>query len=300
MKSVLIIGGGFIAKSLGSHFDSDHDLSIITRREFIFSQAIRGASLHSSLADFKAQRAAPETLIFCTGPSSLNISGQMAERFKKDLGDALKYASDFSVDTFVYISSGGAIYQPSLQSLHESSPLDTQSAYACFHQDCEDMVRSSHAIRSRVSLRLGNPFGRYQNPFRSVGFVSMAMHSAYFESPLTLVGDGMIYRDFFHIDYLGEFLKNLQLNDHGFEIYNFGSGRSVSLLSIVERVSRIAGKKIQIVHQPIDSVRRPVVRLDITKLRAKFGLFERYDLDHAISRFSDEYSSISDQERNAL
>ena len=300
MKRVLIVGGGFIAKSIACQLGPDQDVSVVTPREIAFSRLVRSSKVYRSFYDFKAEKVHPNMVIFCTGPSSLNLSEVAANKFKTELRQALRYSSDVGVDAFVYMSSGGAIYQPSTEPLSEVSPLDADSAYACFHRDCEKMLQSQEPIRNKISLRLGNPFGKFQNPARSVGFVSMALRSAYLGTELTIIGNGLISRDFFHVSLLGNFLRSLRLQGSGYEVYNFGSGVSESLLSIVERVSRITGRKIDVAYLPVDSVRRPVVRLDISKLRRDFGIQEHYDLDRAIFSFANEYLSMSYEDLGVL
>lgn len=297
MKSILIIGGGFIAKSLAERFCICADVAVITRRVHIVAQVVRGARVYPSLADFRRVGGRPDWIVFCTGPSSTGISVESAGKFNSELRGALRYAEEVGVDTFIYISSGGAIYAPSRLSLTELSPLDLEGSYARFHLDCEGLLRSSSGIRNRLCFRLGNPFGKYQNPTRSVGFVSMAMRSALFNSRLSIIGNGLIYRDFFHISLFTNFLASEKFADClGFEVFNFGSGVSISLLDVVHRISNLVARDIEIIWRSDLSSIRPSVHLDVSKLEEFFGFTPKHDFEAAIRLFSDEWAFMTEGE----
>jgi nucleoside-diphosphate-sugar epimerase len=301
VKSALIWGGGFIAKSLAAALAPTNNVSVVTRRSVSFSKIVRGPRVYFSLADCIDSGFRPNIVVFCTGPSSTSMDEKSGERFSRELVEALNFSAATSVDQFIYISSGGGVYLPSDKPLLESSRVDLKSDYARYQLNCERLVRSVSGIKSRICFRLGNPFGKYQNPIRSVGFVSMAMRCAKFQAPLTVIGNGLIYRDFFHIDLLSTVLMSKKIESFtGFEVCNFGSGRSVSLMEIVGLIQAISGLKVDITHDLNVTAYRPVLRLDVSKFRDMFGFFELSDIDYGLRLLFEEWSGLTESHIDAF
>jgi len=299
MNSILIIGGGFVAKSLAERLSRCSDVSVVTSRVGSVTQLTCNPKFYSSLDKFQRSRVRPDVVIFSTGPSSTKVCAESLNRFKTELVLSIRYAEKIRAHSFIYVSSGGAIYAPSSSQLTESSPLDVDSAYSRFHIDCEDLLRSSNVILNRLCFRLGNPFGKYQNPSRSVGFVGMAMRSALFSSRLTIIGDGLICRDFFHINLFTDFLAAGSFSSHrGFQVVNFGSGESMSLLDVVRMVSKVTSRELRVDWRPDLSTSRPIVRLDVSKLSRVFGFAPDYDAESAFRQLFEEWSALPEDDLN--
>ena len=273
MKSILIFGRGFLAQSLLDYIPPSVEIALVSK----FSETTKNDRVNTRY--FSDIRLLPkrfdwDLVIFCSGPSDPStLTAEAATLCTAQLRGAL--ASSLSAKAFMYMSSGGAIYAPSQEPMNENHTLDIQSTYSLMHSQNELALQHATSIPARISLRLGNPFGRRQDPSRSVGFVTKTYRCAVAREVLDVVSNGEITRDFFHVRSLLEILFHDNLKAfRGFEIYNFGCGRSVSLNQIVDVVESVTRRSVIKNYLRNIAVRRPVVELDVGKLARHFPKLE--------------------------
>lgn len=268
-RRALVVGGGFIARSLVSAFTDHFRTTVVSRFSDYFELAWPMVDARGSLSSLDSG-IDWDLVVFCSGPSTPSaVSPVLSEKSTLELRCLLE--KTVRSRAFVYMSSGGALYAPTEGTLSEHSVTDLSSSYASMHLRNEQLVRSYVSIPSRISFRLGNPFGVYQDPSRSVGFVSQALICALEGRELEILGDGSTQRDFFHVSSISKALLTIDYSRcREFELFNFGSGESTSLLGVIDCVEKATNRTIKAKFSQINSVGRPAVKLSVDKLRAYF------------------------------
>lgn len=158
-------------------------------------------------------------------------------------------------------SSSAAVYgDQNLQPINESANLKPKSIYAETKYECEKILESESKgpfLRS-VSLRYFNPIGSFggnlihdTNRHSLIGAILKSLNDS--KAEVIVYGnnystkDGTGERDYIHIEDLVtghlaaiEFLNNNQ----GHSVFNLGTGKSYSVLEVIEEFQQVTGKKI--------------------------------------------------------
>ncbi|HTY17243.1 MAG TPA: GDP-mannose 4,6-dehydratase, partial [Myxococcota bacterium] len=105
--------------------------------------------------------------------------------------------------------------------------------------------------------------------------------------PVPVYGDGSSVRDFTYVDDLVDGLVRALDGDLGFVILNFGAGRTVSVLEVIEELERALDVKARIewLPQQVGDVSRTWA--DISAARSALGYEPRVPLEAGIARFAD-------------
>ncbi|MCX5738032.1 MAG: GDP-mannose 4,6-dehydratase, partial [Proteobacteria bacterium] len=101
---------------------------------------------------------------------------------------------------------------------------------------------------------------------------------------LSVFGDGSAVRDFTFIEDLVDGLVRAIDTDLGFAILNFGAGRTVSVLAVIETLERALGRKARIEWLPpqIGDVSR--TWSDSSAARAALGYAPKVTLEEGVAR----------------
>jgi UDP-glucose 4-epimerase len=178
------------------------------------------------------------------------------------------------VQRIVISSSGGTVYGAVDQlptpeeaptrpiSLHGVNSLAVEG-YAAFYA-------REHGLRP-VILRYSNVFGPGERAQLQQGVVAAWCQALSLDSPLTLVGDGSVERDFVFVEDAAAATVRAAFATEGPAIYNVGSGQSHSLREILDLLVGISGRKAQVRSVPARPIDVPVTRLDSSRLREHTG-----------------------------
>lgn len=97
-----------------------------------------------------------------------------------------------------------------------------------------------------IGLRYFNVFGPRQDPSSPYsGVISVFAHALHAGQPLNIHGDGRQTRDFIYVDDVAQ-ANALALDSPLGGICNVATGNSISLLGLVELLSRVAGKPAEL------------------------------------------------------
>lgn len=163
---------------------------------------------------------------------------------------------------YVFFSSGGTVYGNSPASpLDENFPCEPINYYGQSKKTLEDYIVFVHRNSGLEYLivRPSNPYGRYQNPEKKQGFVTVALHNAINNRPMEIWGDGSVVRDYIYIDDLTEAVCLLLKNGVVNQTFNVGSGLGYSIKEVLTILS-------DIVHRPIQSRFLPPRKVDVASI----------------------------------
>ncbi len=164
--------------------------------------------------------------------------------------NVLQYCNLKKLKKFIYAASSSCYGVPKKYPTKENTKIDPQYPYALSKRIGEEMVIHWSKVYKlkAISLRFFNLYGPRSRTSGTYG----AMFGTFLAQkvsgqPFTIVGNGKQTRDFTYVtDAVAAIIKSSKSNING-EIFNVGSGKTISVNYIVERLK---GKKIFIPKRP--------------------------------------------------
>lgn len=149
-----------------------------------------------------------------------------------------------NVRKVIFASSGGAIYGiPNSLPLTEHARTDPISAYGISKLTIEKHLHlywHLHGLDYH-SLRIANPYGRFQLGSKRQGLVGTFIHRALAGHPLEIWGDGSVVRDYIHVDDVADaFIEAINYSGPH-KIMNVGSSRGLSVNEIIDELESALG-----------------------------------------------------------
>lgn len=145
----------------------------------------------------------------------------------------------------IFASSGGAIYGiPSVLPITEQACTDPISAYGISKLTIEKhlyLYRHLHGLDYQ-SLRIANPYGRFQLGHKRQGLVGHLIYRALTGLPLEVWGDGNVVRDFIHVDDVTDAFIAAITYSGPYKIMNVGSGRGLRVNDILADLEIAIGR----------------------------------------------------------
>ena len=192
------------------------------------------------------------------------------------------------VRRIVFVSSGGAVYGvPAEVPIGEHAPTHPISAYGINKLMVEKYLQLYARLDgpSALSLRVANPFGPYQSPFRRQGLVAAMTETVLAGRPVEIWGDGRIVRDYLYVGDVADALVAAATYEGDAPVINIGSGVGRSVLDVVQDVATAAGRPTpHIVHRPARRADVPVNVLDTSLARRELGWTPRTDWSDGLRR----------------
>ncbi len=306
MSQIMILGAaGFIGTNLTYRLSADgEDITCFDRPGADMTHArICGAKVaQGSISDFSADDYSGlegiDTLYHlvsttCPTNSNMNIAAELEENILSSvrLLDACVKAG---VGKVVFLSSGGTVYGREhdgvLSENDETSPISSYGIQKLVIEKYLYLYREMYGLDYRI-VRLSNPYGPYQRPNGIQGLVSTCTWKALHDEPIEIYGDGSVVRDYIYIDDAVEGILNIAGDGSAYRLYNLGSGHGTSVKEVLDTVSAVLGKELNIRYTPARKVDVPVNILDISRYEAEYGDPVSTDLEAGIARLAEFYAS---------
>jgi UDP-glucose 4-epimerase len=160
---------------------------------------------------------------------------------------------DAGVSRVYFASSGGAIYGDQDQQVFGEDDVTLPvSPYAIGKQAIEGYLRyfrRTHGLQS-TTFRISNPYGTRQNPLKRQGVIPIFLRHVGEGSPLTVLGDGSMIRDYLYVGDLAEMITEVVTKGARQELYNLGSGVGTSISELVTTIEKVTGRAVAVQHVP--------------------------------------------------
>ena len=197
--------------------------------------------------------------------------------------NVLQAAMNLDIKRVVVTSSseiyGTAQYVP----MDEEHPLNPTSPYAA-SKVAADRTAFSFWNIYRLPTTIIRPFNTY-GPRHTYDVIPKFIRFALKGEPLTIYGTGEQSRDFTYVDDMVEAFLIMGSDKKAIgEAVNFGTGKSVSINDIAEKIIRISKSSSKIIH--VEKRMAEVARLvcDYSKAKKLFGWEPQIDIDEGIRR----------------
>ena len=181
----------------------------------------------------------------------------------------------------VFASSGGTVYGiPSVVPTPEGAGTAPISAYGINKLMIErylELFRHLYGLDYHV-LRIANPYGAGQSPFKRQGVVAAMLHRALSGFAIELWGTGEVTRDFIHVDDVSSAFMAAARYDGPHRTMNVGSGQGRSLKQLVADVRAVLRHpSLEVVRKGARAADVPVSILDTGLIRGETGWRPRVD-----------------------
>lgn len=158
------------------------------------------------------------------------------------------------------------------------------SPYAATKRAGELLCYTHHHLYGTpvTCLRFFTVYGPRQRPEMAIySFVAKCLA----RQPLPFFGDGSTRRDYTYIDDIVAGTLRALERTRGYEIYNLGDSRTISLADLVAAIGRACGVEPILDRQPLQPGDVLVTYADVAKARADLGYDPRTELEDGLARF---------------
>lgn len=195
-----------------------------------------------------------------------------------------------------FLSSGGTIYgantRPRVAEHDRCQPISLYGQAkleAELHLDFLARASGLHLLIFRPS----NPYGLHQPLRGAQGLVSVILGRMIDGTPLDIWGDGLVVRDYIHVDDAIEAMAGLiERNAKG--TFNIGSGVGHSLLDVVRSIEQVTGRSLPRRFHPARAADVPRLVLDVTRLAAA-GLHQARSLTDGVRYYAGQLGLTHDR-----
>lgn len=175
----------------------------------------------------------------------------------------------------IYAASSSAYGGISANVQRETDPVDPLSPYAAAKLAGEFYARAFAATYGleTVSLRFFNIFGpRQRDDSPYTGVIALFSAAMLMGRRPTIYGDGLQSRDFtFVANVVHALQRAAEAPNVNGKVFNIGTGRSITLLELVEQLNRLLGTKHSAVHGPVRTGDVRHSRADMARARAELS-----------------------------
>ncbi len=215
--------------------------------------------------------------------SDVNLTGTMRllEAMRRAGCQRLMFGSSSSV-------YGGSKEVPFREDQVADRPV---SPYAATKRAGEVLCHSYHHLFGMeiACLRFFTVYGPRQRPEMAIHQFTRLIHHG---KPIPFFGDGSTTRDYTYVDDIVDGIICTIDKAKGFEIFNLGGSRTLSLKSLVEKIEARIGRKAILNRLPDQPGDVPVTYADVSKAERLVGYRPRVEVDDGLTRFVKWYRDV--------
>ena len=185
----------------------------------------------------------------------------------------------------VVIASSSSVYGVNSKApFSENDPIFSPiSPYAASKLACEALGHVYHHVYGMdvVMLRFFTVYGPRQRPDLAIHKFARLLEAG---KPIPVFGDGSSARDYTYISDTIDGIMACTRKAFGFEIFNLGESRTVTLSYLITLLEKAAGKKVAIDYQPAQPGNVPITFADIAKARRQLAYDPKVNIEEGIPR----------------
>ena len=193
-----------------------------------------------------------------------------------------------NISRVVYSSSAAIFGELVTPTIDENHPQNADSPYGVSKLAAEKMILAYSGIYPEltgVCLRYFNIYGVNQRFDLYGNVIPIFAKRIYSGEPITIFGDGTQTRDFVNVkdvaraNYLGS-VSNL-----GTDVYNLGSGSSITINQLAEMMIKIAGSNTKIIYAPERPADVKHCKANADKAKEKLGFVSEISLEDGLEEY---------------
>ncbi|MBW8042380.1 MAG: NAD-dependent epimerase/dehydratase family protein [Planctomycetes bacterium] len=208
--------------------------------------------------------------------ADVNIKGTMA---------LLEAAKKHKVNKFIFASSSSVYGNNEKVPFSEDDNVDFPiSPYAATKKAGELICHTYHHLygTSLTCLRFFTVYGPRQRPDLAIHKFAGLIEQG---KPISVYGDGSMSRDFTYIDDIIDGTVAAMEKCNGFNIYNLGESRPITVNDLVAEIEKALGKKAIIEYVPLQPGDVERTYADVTKAVSELGYNPKTKIEDGLAEF---------------
>ena len=191
------------------------------------------------------------------------------------------------VKRIIYSSSAAIFGELITPSIDENHPQNADSPYGVSKLAAEKMILAYSGIYdiTVICLRYFNIYGVNQRYDLYGNVIPIFAKRIYSGEPMIIYGDGEQTRDFVNVKDVARANYLAATTDKGADVYNLGSGSSITINKLAEMMQEISGRNVGIKYAPmrLSDVRHCKAQTD--KARESLGFESSVGLDEGLREY---------------
>ena len=244
--SILIISGtGFIGSNLCESLSKDNEITIISKYQHKFCDEIKNVSyIYEDWRSFDFEiffinNHFDKIILLGWSDHPRSSNKEIFQSFNTNVKTTIKIINEifhFSKAEIYFLSSFGAL--PKIDSIYKNQLI---TGYSAGKLTIETYLETYSNIfeRKTLSIRLSNPFGKYQDPHGSQGVIAVFIGNAISKKQINIFQNEDFKKDYINIRKASETISKILTEPHNnlFEIKEVRSGKVLSVLDIATHVN---------------------------------------------------------------
>jgi nucleoside-diphosphate-sugar epimerase len=198
-----------------------------------------------------------------------------------------------AVNKIVYSSSAAIYGELTTEVIDETHPINPDSPYGVSKLAAEKHILASAGLFGfkAVCLRYFNVYGINQRYDVYGNVIPIFAHRIYTNEPLTIYGNGHQTRDFINVKdvAMANYLVSKEVDKT--EVYNLGSGRSITINQLAESMRKISEINNPIRYAPIRPGDVLHCKADITKIQKDLQIYPSSKIEEGLTEYLEWYQS---------
>jgi UDP-glucuronate 4-epimerase len=208
--------------------------------------------------------------------ADVNVNGTMV---------LLEVAKKHRISRFIFGSSSSVYGNNKKVPFSEEGNVDFPiSPYAATKKACELICHTYHHLYGIdiTCLRFFTVYGPRQRPDLAIHKFCRLIEQ---DKPIPVFGDGTMMRDFTYIDDIINGTVAAMAKCSGFNIYNLGESRPISVNDLIGEIEKALGKKAVKEYQPVQPGDVERTYADVTKAVRELGYEPSMAIEDGLKRF---------------
>ena len=190
------------------------------------------------------------------------------------------------IKKYVFLSSGGTVYNDSDVPHIEDESLNPVNVYALEKVIIEDYLKIFGMENNGFSyliLRLSNPYGGIVSKTKKQGIIDVSIRKLKNKEEMDFFGEIDNIRDYIYVENVAEYIYKISILNYCNSIYNIGSGKGTSIRRIFDILEKEYNGKINLKIRSSDTVNIKTNILNVNKIRNIIKIDKIYDIEEGIS-----------------
>lgn len=295
MNKIIILGCGYIgtniANFISSHFHEEtYVVGIANEYNDYLDQEVKFIPLRiEQICEDNQELFENAIVIDAVGNtnatnSSFNSSNLLLQNCSNKI-DLIHNLTMLKIKKYVFLSSGGTIYDDSNVPHKEDEVSNPKSIYALEKMIIENYLKIYHSENLNFNyliLRLSNPYGGIISKQKSQGIIDVAISKVKKNEELFFFADLENIRDYIYIDNLSEYIYKIVVSNCENDIFNIGTGIGHSVKEVLELVEKVYQCKVKLVTEKANTVNIKCNILNVDKIREYVNVEKIYTLEEGI------------------
>ncbi|RZD47633.1 MAG: hypothetical protein CXT78_02265 [Thaumarchaeota archaeon] len=294
LKKILITGAsGFIGSHLIPELSQNNKIVGIAREKIKSSKNFTSSSLDITKSNLRIKNdysdiihmAAYSDVVFC------NLNPVKCYEFNVKSTQKMLEIARKNDSNFIFLSSSHVYGNPKKETISENSSCNPSTHYASSKRMSE-ILCETYSKTYGLNIRIARIFSVYgpNSPESNLIFNIINQMN---NNPKIILGNTSPKRDFIFIsDVVNGLIKIINSKKKKFEIYNLGSGKSISIKNLVNNCFIISNKKLKIISSKEKSRKNEIMKIqaNICKMKKEFSWKPKISLKEGLEMTYNHYN----------